>query len=226
MINQLNYFRVGAKSFMGNDSLLSKKLRDLKDDVMKHKPTFLSRQRSDQTFATQFLFAVDVRVQRWLESCMTSRHRSDVNDNFINFNNLIEQVLYHTFTLKLPASFKSKEESGNTRGGDVHDEGRNVRQKIAQGAQDREDKRDQNKSRNPKFALLPGEGWANIRDKCLDSRPKWDEKRFMCPRWHTKGDCFTDCNNVVSHVPVEEVPEEKQNEYIAWLAKVRAQPVS
>jgi len=45
----------------------------------------------------------------------------------------------------------------------------------------------------------------------------------MCPRWHSKGDCFDDCRNKASYVPGNEVPDHEKYEYKKYLKKVRGE---
>jgi hypothetical protein len=64
----------------------------------------------DKFFAARFLFAVDRRVQRWLRMCeAATMTRSSINDNVLNFDDLLEQVLNGSFYMNLPASFKKIE---------------------------------------------------------------------------------------------------------------------
>jgi hypothetical protein len=44
---------------------------------------------------------------------------------------------------------------------------------------------------------------------------------FMCGCWHTRGNCFADCNNKASHVPCSKIPVDVKEKYLQWMKKVR-----
>ena len=44
----------------------------------------------------------------------------------------------------------------------------------------------------------------------------------MCPRWFSKHYCFENCNYKESHVPNDEVPQDKRKEYKTYLKKIRS----
>ena len=76
---------------------------------------------------------------------------------------------------------------------------------------------------HPDFQFQRGESWRDIREKCVKSRPSWGNGKVMCARWHTKGDCYSDCRNKESHVGKDKVPDDKVIEYKEYLAKVCSQ---
>ena len=92
MITQIDFFKVVGKIMMGNQSLLPRKLLDLRDNVIENKPVFNLCQSSNLLFATKFLFADDPNVQRWLDSWMQAMDRVDKRDKLISPDGLVEQV--------------------------------------------------------------------------------------------------------------------------------------
>ena len=72
------------------------------------------------------------------------------------------------------------------------------------------------------FAMTDKEKWKDFCGVCNDSKPKWDGRTVMCPRWNIRGFCFDNCRNISSHVEDEENPPGKKAEMKAWMAKVRA----
>jgi hypothetical protein len=74
-----------------------------------------------------------------------------------------------------------------------------------------------NKSPIPEFKILPSETWFNNFAKKSEGRVQRDNKCQMCSRWWIMGQCYSDCRNPVSHVPKEEVPEEKFTKFEVYL---------
>jgi hypothetical protein len=72
------------------------------------------------------------------------------------------------------------------------------------------------------FKMKEGEDWRkHLAGKLPKDQPKWGENGWMCARWLTKGDCFTDCNNKACHVGAADITAEKKAEYINFLNRVR-----
>ena len=50
---------------------------------------------------------------------------------------------------------------------------------------------------------------------------KWNNNGcLMCPRWFSKNYCFEKYNYKASHVPDDEVPEDKRKAYKTYLKKI------
>ena len=60
----------------------------------------------DKSFATQVVYAVDTKMQRWLGECKIARDRSEVNDKIVNFNIIVNDILDNRFSVPLPLAFK------------------------------------------------------------------------------------------------------------------------
>ena len=56
--------------------------------------------------------------------------------------------------------------------------------------------------------------------KHLEMRPKF-KGRPMCQRFHSKGHCFSDCINAVTHVPSTDLPSNLGAEYNRYCIKCR-----
>ena len=57
---------------------------------------------------------------------------------------------------------------------------------------------------------------------CIEDRVNWSGTKIkMCPRWFSKGECFSDCCHSESHVPDSSIPDEKRTEYSDYLKKIR-----
>ena len=104
---QLQLFATTSSIFFGSESICSEKLNQLLLLVGQNKKPIQDQIALDEFFAAKFLFAVDRRVQRWLRSCEQAvTTPMQVNDNILNFDDLLEQILNGVFQMNLPASFK------------------------------------------------------------------------------------------------------------------------
>ncbi len=92
--SQLILFATALAIFFGKESICTDRLDQLVLLVGRNKKALHDQIALDKFFAARFLFSMDRRVQRWLRMCeaATMTH-SSVNDNVLNFNDLLEQVL-------------------------------------------------------------------------------------------------------------------------------------
>jgi hypothetical protein len=108
--SQLILFKTASAIFFGMESICTDRLDQLVLLVGCNKKALRDQIALDQFFAVRFLFAVDRRVQRWLRMCEAATMTcSSINNNVLNFDNLLEQVLNSSFYMNLPASFKKIE---------------------------------------------------------------------------------------------------------------------
>jgi hypothetical protein len=77
----------------------------------------------------------------------------------------------------------------------------------------------ENKHQCTKFKLRPDKKWEHFAGKKLDLQAKLNGT-IMCPRWHTRGNCFKDCKYKDSHVACSEVPGKAKQAHLKWLAAV------
>ena len=180
---------------------------------------------SDPTLQAQICLAVDKRVQRWLEQCEEASDRIEVNDRIVDFDNLFEDLLDGRFSCMLPAVFKVRaplqpptvsnpfdQERGRSTKGNKRDVDKNGGGRI------------NNENMVEDFKMKENRSWGNVfcgNNACKRISWNGDEKIKMCPRWHSRGYCYPNCNNKASHVPDTEVPGAKRTEYRAYLKEVR-----
>ena len=223
---QLQYFVAAAEIFFGPESLLRLELHKLLHTVAKYKKNFRDAIVLDEFFATKFLFAVDRRVQLFLSSCKTEDSRYHVNDKFLDFNDIIESILFGTFQMILPPTFKKviADESGTKRESDDTAKAGGKKQKTG------EDKKKsvlvKNDSQHEAFKLKEGEIWKKkFKSAFVDNRPTWDGEKTkkMCTRFHILGNCFDNCDRKESHVPKDQIPAAKVAEMCAFIAKCRGE---
>jgi hypothetical protein len=96
--SQLILFAMASVIFFGKESICTNRLNQLILLVGHNKKTLHNQIALNEFFAAKFLFAVDRRVQLWLRMCKaaTMTH-SSINDNVLNFKDLLEQVLMALF---------------------------------------------------------------------------------------------------------------------------------
>ncbi len=115
LATQLPLFATALSIFFGSESLCTEKLNHLLLLVGHNKKALRDQIALDKFFAAKSLFAVDRRVQRWLSLCkQASFSCTQVNDNILKFEDLLEQVLNGVFNLNLPAAFKKIENPTKT----------------------------------------------------------------------------------------------------------------
>jgi hypothetical protein len=140
---------------------------------------------------------VDLRIQRWLRSCkQASIACTQVNDNVLEFEDLLKQVLNGAFQINLPASFKKVANSSKTAAAKETKTAGNKGE--GNGGNKKKPKRKngnnnlvKNLAQNKDFALVTGKSWKDTFSKQFpQDRPSWEGKVKMCTRWHIKGDCY------------------------------------
>ena len=212
--NQMNYGKAAFEIVTGDDSHLSSQLDLFARDLNKIKQKIKARFASDKMFGAKILFAVDGKIQNYLENCRMAEDRSEVDDSILNFEEITRDISNNRFFIDLPPSFTAVEK--------VDPPPSNEKKK---GKRKRGD--DSNRVvRNPDpidgICLRAGEDFGKIfAGKLIDQRPKWGNKK-MCTRWHLRHVCFEDCVHKASHVPKDKVSEEKAKEMKEYVGKVRA----
>ena len=72
------------------------------------------------------------------------------------------------------------------------------------------------------FKIKQNEDWAKLLCRTnFINIINWNKNGcLMCPRWFSKKYCFGNCKNKASHVPDNEVPEDKRKAYKTYLKKI------
>ena len=225
---QLQFFAGLCSIFFGEISIPCCAISALVSLVERNRHILKARE-VDQTFMSQFLFAVDTRFQLWLDECMTLPSRNQVDDSMLNFTPLIESVRFGTLAVTLPITFVAKDKdqqptgasSAGKRGNERKDEEKNQKKKKGR-TQGREGERVSNDSPPESCGILQTETWAtHFANKCISERVDWNGTCKMCPRWFIRGFCFADCFNAASHVKSTEIPPEKLDAFQQFLRKCR-----
>ena len=230
--SQLVLFATASAIFFGKESICTDKLDQLVLLVGRNKKALRDQIALDEFFPSKFLFAVDRRVQRWLRTCQhATLSRKHVNDNVLDFDNLLEQVLNGSFHIILPASFKKIEvaSAGATKstpagGNIVSDQNLNQPKKGKRKSEDGNGNLVRNTAQDEDFKVKTGETWKDTFSKQLPyDRPFWDEesKVKICARWMIKGDCYDTCARSASHVTKDKIPSDRKASFLAFMKKCR-----
>ena len=178
----------------------------------------------DSLLPTKICLAICSKTQRWLGQCEIAKNRSKVNDNIVNFSNILEDIWDNRFSVDLPSVFKIIANNGPPRVDNPFKVGKD---RDSNRQKRKRDEKKSNKLTNDKaddnLKTKKGESWEKIFCvKSCEHRVKWNSAgTLMCPRWFSRQYCFSDCGNKDSHVPNGKVPEEKRKEYEAYLVKIR-----
>ncbi len=105
MMQQLAGFKGLTTIFFGKYSFGIQAIASLMTYIERYKTSFKAKERTDAKFCSKFLYAVDIRFQLWLEECSNANRRNRVDNNLLDFHNLIKSVRFGTFKLKLPSAF-------------------------------------------------------------------------------------------------------------------------
>jgi hypothetical protein len=68
--------------------------------------TFKAMECLNKAFPFKILLAVYKRYLIWLKECKFSINRNEVNDSIIDFSSIVSQVMFGTFHMDLPSTFK------------------------------------------------------------------------------------------------------------------------
>ena len=158
MLTQVNTFLAKQASYRSNYKTSSKK-------ITKESIQYKNRIAGDKEFAAKVLWAVDEQVNLFLSECRRCDDRENVNEQFINFDELHMSILLHRFNITLPSNFHKKtpptepapgkENDPNKKGGGGKCKGDNKEDKGGC----KRDNRLVNNDQVPEFKMKDGEMW-------------------------------------------------------------------
>ncbi len=184
---------------------------------MSEKIIFKGRIASDSKLPAKILYALEIRIQRWLGECLKFEDRSMVNNHLVCFDEVFEMVMNSTINVTLPPNFvKPAPKSPPTSTGAASAEGDGKKKGGKKRKLDEIDGKRIVKNPAPisVFLMKDSKNWKeHFAGKCSKVCPKWDDTTFMCARWHIRGKCFVDCNNKASHVGASAVPQAKKDNF-------------
>jgi hypothetical protein len=213
-----------ASILFGTGSSLVAGVNYLANAIKTEKIVFKRRIAADSDLPTNILYAMEIRIQRWLAECQTFSERSMVNDRLISFDKIFKMVMNSSLNVILLPNFiepppKNPSPKLNpTPGLDSKQKGKGKKRKSDEANGDHIIK---NAAPITKFLIKESEDWRqNFAGKCSSDHPKWDNTIFMCAHWWICDECFVDCNNKASHVGACVVPQAKRTEFKKYLEKV------
>ena len=203
----------------GEESSLSSGLKKLQQLLKPIESLLTGMIETDPNLAAEICYAVDSRTQQFLEECTNAGDRSEVDDSIVDFKDIITSIKSRTFFTRLPPTFKSIMNGSDDDGVDPKRSPK--KRKVNEGRKDDSVEQVKNADQIQEFKIRPGEDWRSVFCGNPGDRVSWNDKERMCPRWHSKGFCFPNCNNKSSHVPEDKVTEIKKKEYRGYLKKIR-----
>jgi len=218
LITQLEYFWGAYCIFFGPDSIATLAVKSIIEEVAEQKIKFKKASNRDKTFATRFLYAVDVRFQEFLHLCKLAKNRDDIDDRILDVSDLIKGVRFGSFSMDLPPNTRAIKADRNTREKDEIDPKRRKPNPKEDGK-----RHTTNDAQHPELKMRDSEDWKrDFVGKHAKLKPSWDAgKTKMCVRWHIKGDCFRDCEHSAIHVASDQIPSDKLAAMKKFLAKCR-----
>ena len=175
----------------------------------------------DPILITKVMYAVDTRIQLWLNDGRTATDREEMDDGIIDLALIVTSVLMDQLVVSLPSCLAP------TLRKPLEDDEPKSPIKKKKKLKDNEDKKSKNKKvvnhhAPASFCLLVGENYkSTFANKHVEARPMWNDNCKMCPRWYTLGYCFADCKHKASHVPGDEISADKKAAYDKFLVICR-----
>ena len=210
-MHQLRILWALSAFFLGDKSYLPKALVELIALINQHCITFEAMQINDIQFFTKLGYQIDTRIFRWLQQCASADEREKVDDDLINFRPLVNLILNAQFIQILPSVFKHKDKED--------DESIHPKKKLKQNQED--SRLVKNTGRVREWEAASGDDYQKFfAGKHLDLRPKF-KGRPMCQRFHSKGHCFSDCINAITHVSSTDIPATSKAEYLQYCTKCK-----
>ena len=214
-------FKGVSEIFFGSESNLPPCIQNVIDNIDDNFMSYQSLQAGRQTFCTEFMYAIDLEVQEWLQQCKSSIERESVDDDLLDFRQRFKEVRGHRFEVQLPAFMLDEFEDDS----DKHTE-KKRRGNDKKKMNNNNDKKNNNTNAgsivindNPIADWHIPENIAESKfkgNKILKLRPKL-KGRPMCHRFHSTSQCFDNCNNICTHIPSDEVPPETASKYRNWV---------
>ena len=207
--------------FFGPQSKLSMALSPLMAKIQRHTLTFEGAQVRDPTFATKLGYCIDTRIFRWLEQCRNEIDRNDVNDSLLSFNLIIDQVLTDSFVQYLPSTFKSFTKPEEEKKDDDIQTITPTKRNRGDDIQPRRERRAEENSQPIKDWIVSNDEYKRFfAGKFLKDRPIMSGKP-LCQRFHSKGYCFSDCPNKITHVASSNLNTETKSAYQKYVEKCK-----
>jgi hypothetical protein len=105
-LHQTLLFYSGITSILfGPRSALVAGAKSFATAILLEKIIFKGRIASDSELPAKILYALEIRIQRWLGECLKFKDRLMVNDRLVCFDEVFEMVMKSTINVTLPPNF-------------------------------------------------------------------------------------------------------------------------
>ena len=192
MLHSIHNMAAASHLFFTEQSLLTTGLRSWRKEISRNLIVYESQAVQDPEFIARILTAIDTRVNCWLNECMTQTSRCGVDDELVDFSDMHRQIKTRQFNFSLPPSVRKH--VGSTK--------RNKREDETNEEQPPKRTPVHNQKRIHKWKLKEGENYKEkFGNAHVDKRPLLNGVR-VCPRWHIKGVCWSECNLKATHCEI------------------------
>lgn len=225
--HMLNAFAASAAEFFGDNAMAVSETKSMIDHINLFENKYSDWQRSDPSFMTQVLYAIDQGWERFILSC----REGSVDLSLLDISTIKREVERGTFRIRLPHelitllkkrnmdSVSSSSSSGSQGQGSGNDRKNNKRQRQERGSPVT------NQNTNPAWLLKRHESYKEVIHQSIlagVSPPKWNEELDSCAAFHHKGNCHSLCVRIDSHKPTHELSSEQKASHARFITECRA----
>jgi hypothetical protein len=174
-------------------------------------------------FPTKFLYAMEIRIQRWLGECVKFDDHLMYNDCLASFDKVFEMVINSSLSVILPPNFirpppKNPTTIPTVLPGEVR---RQTGRKKRKSEEVKRERIVKNSASINNFLIKESKVWkCNFAGKGTRDCPKCNKNTSICVRWYDHGECFVGCNNKASHMGACAVLSTKHSKFKDYLKKV------
>ena len=192
LIERFKAMRELASFFFPAESYLAQFYIRITNWNMRYRKILDLRVAMDAKFIAKFLVATDNRVNMYFEECMRAEVPSDVSPRWLNADSICESIEMNEFYYTLPASVKSiatpDDGSKKRKSDEEKEKGTKTSVRVV------------NQNQVNAWKLKDGEEYTTVFRHKVRGGPKLSMGCYGCHKFHNKGWCFTDCDNVASHI--------------------------
>jgi hypothetical protein len=191
--------------YVGAESALAQRISYFHHAIRSNKSDLKLSLASDENLLTKIQFVFDTRLNKWLERIYeNSENLVEINHKLIDFESIIENILYGTFSTELPPNLlpntpNVKRPATTTAG----DEKEMKKQKKKKG--------ETNENIIPEFKLKENEEWSMFTKDPNNLRPA-----SVCMMFHILGHCpqGNNCKRAKSHESLTEIQKQQTAAFI------------
>jgi hypothetical protein len=190
--------------YVGAESVIAQKVADFHFAIRSNKSDLKLSLASDNTLLTKIQFVFDTRLNKWLGRIYENADNLlEINHKLINFDSIIDSILYGTFSAELPPNLLPKIPDKKRPASTVDDDKEKSKQKQRKG--------ETNNNIVPEFKLKEGENWSMFTKDPNNLRPA-----SVCMMFHILGHCpqGKNCKRAKSHDVLTEAQKQQTAAFI------------